>query len=194
MPSDPNSHEEIPKSTTRVSTNDKKPEKVDVDIRVNSYAPKVFRFIRAIDGVNEIDIMKSVKPEMNKMQLFKSKMSQNHGSGGKSGSFFFFTEDKNFIIKTMTKNEKKTLIQMLPNMIEFLIKTGGKSIISRIYGLYKVQYSGMSPLFLTVQRNNIQIGEDNKLMSTFDLKGSKYSRNELKPDDYKYLFRNENHD
>lgn len=35
---------------------------MDVDIRVISYAPKVFRFIRAIDKVSEIDIMKSVKP------------------------------------------------------------------------------------------------------------------------------------
>lgn len=83
-------------------------------------------------------------------------MSYSHSSGGKSGSFFFFTEDNNFIIKTVTAYEKRTLLSFLPNMIDFLVKTGGKSLISRIYGLYKIQYSGMSPIFLAVQKNNIK--------------------------------------
>ena len=37
-------------------------EDIDVDIQVQSYAPRVFRFIRAIDQISEFDIMKSVKP------------------------------------------------------------------------------------------------------------------------------------
>lgn len=131
---------------------------------------------------------------MNKKQLFKTKMSYSHSSGGKSGSFFFFTEDNNFIIKTITSYEKKTLLDFLPNMIDFLVKTGGKSLISRIYGLYKVQYSGMSPIYLAVQRNNIKKEENNKIHSIFDLKGSKFKRKELKNEDYKYLLRNENHE
>jgi hypothetical protein len=69
-------------------------EQIDVDITIKSYAPKVFRYIRAIDGIEEYDIMKSVKLESNKMQIFKTNNNESHGSGGKSGSFFFFTEDR----------------------------------------------------------------------------------------------------
>ena len=42
-------------------------EEVEVDVVVTSYAPRVFRFIRAADQINELDIMKSVKPELNRM-------------------------------------------------------------------------------------------------------------------------------
>ena len=62
-----------------------------VDLTFVSYAPKAFRFIRAIDKIDEVDIMTSVKPQLNRLQIFKVKENQQHGNGGKSGSFFFFT-------------------------------------------------------------------------------------------------------
>ena len=77
-------------------------EEVDVDINIVSYAPKVFRFIRAIDGIKEQDIIDSVTPHKNRLQIFKVNTKEKHQSGGKSGSFFFLTENKKFIIKTMS--------------------------------------------------------------------------------------------
>jgi hypothetical protein len=59
------------------------------------------------DKIDEIDVMKSVNPIKNKMQLFKTNESVEHSSGGRSGSFFFFTEDREFIIKTMSYEEKQ---------------------------------------------------------------------------------------
>jgi hypothetical protein len=47
-------------------------EDVEIDAKVYSFAPRVFRFIRAIDKINEYDIMMSVKPQLNKLQIFKS--------------------------------------------------------------------------------------------------------------------------
>ena len=41
--------------------------------------------------IDEVDIMTSVKPQLNRLQIFKVKENQQHGNGGKSGSFFFFT-------------------------------------------------------------------------------------------------------
>ena len=70
-----------------------KQEHIQIKAKVHSFAPKVFRFIRAIDNIPEYEIMKSVNPTYNKMQIFKSNQSKD-GSGGSSGSFFFFTEDK----------------------------------------------------------------------------------------------------
>ena len=46
-----------------------------MDIRVFSYAPKVFRYIRGIDGVKEYDIMTSVKLDKNKNQIFKTNIN-----------------------------------------------------------------------------------------------------------------------
>ena len=63
------------------------------------------------DKINEYDIMKSVNPNNNKMQLFKTNESVQQSSGGRSGSFFFFTEDRQFIIKTMSYEEKNYFIK-----------------------------------------------------------------------------------
>ena len=125
-------------------------EDVAVDVLVTSYAPAVFKYIRVIDQINELDIMKSVRPELNRMQIFKTNSNESHGSGGMSGSFFFFTEDKKYIIKTMTFQEKENLMGMLPNVTKFIMETAGRSLISRVYGVYKVKYPGMNKIYLMI--------------------------------------------
>lgn len=52
-------------------------------------------------------------------------------------------------------------MNVLPKMVEFVVQTGGKSLISRVYGLYKVEYPGISPVYLMLQKNNIQINPKN---------------------------------
>ena len=51
----------------------------------------------------------SLSPELNRDEVFSAGEGQ-----GKSGSFFFFSHDKQFIIKTMRQNELKALMAMLP--------------------------------------------------------------------------------
>ena len=42
-------------------------------------------------------------------------------------------------------------------MTKYIMETGGKSLISRVYGVYKVQYPGMASIFLMLQKNNIRL-------------------------------------
>ena len=123
-------------------------EEVAIDVKVKSYAPRVFRFMRAIDGIEEWEVMKSVSPDTNRAQLFKTRSGLSHASGGKSGSFFFFTEDRRFIIKTMSRVEKDAFLKILPRLTQHLAANGGKSLISRIYGIYRVWYNGIQPIYL----------------------------------------------
>ena len=67
-------------------------------------------------------------------------------------------------------------MELLPSNVQFLIETGGKSMISRIYGVYRVKYPGMASIYLILQKNNICIERQNTLMNTFDLKGSRFNR------------------
>ena len=54
-----------------------------------------------MDGIKSQDFKKSLNIEHNLHNIFTS------GQGaGKSGSFFFFSNDRKFIIKTMRGNEK----------------------------------------------------------------------------------------
>lgn len=93
---------------------------VDVDISIISYAPQVFKFIRYVDGVDELQILTSVDPRNNRYQIFKTNKGYKHNKGGKSGSFFFFTQDRKYIIKTLFKQEKDKLMAMLPKMVKFV--------------------------------------------------------------------------
>jgi hypothetical protein len=52
-------------------------------------------------------------------------------------------------------------MKMLPSMTKFIMETGGKSLISRIYGVYKVQYPGMASIYLMLQKNNIRMQINN---------------------------------
>ena len=53
--------------------------------------------------------------EQNRDSIFKS------GEGaGKSGSFFFFSSDNKFLIKTVTDGEKKLLMKLLDPLKEHI--------------------------------------------------------------------------
>ena len=87
----------------------------NISITLHRYAD----FLRIYDLFN-IDlgiIESSLLPERNREQVFHA----GEGSG-KSGSFFFFSHDKRFIIKTITKDELDTLLVILEDYIEHFKK------------------------------------------------------------------------
>lgn len=43
-------------------------------------------------------------------------------SSGKSGSFFFYSEDGNYLIKTIYKKEFDILLEILPDYYDHLVK------------------------------------------------------------------------
>jgi len=56
--------------------------------------------------------LQSLKPRYNRDMIFKA------GEGaGRSGSFFFFSHDHKFIIKTMTDSELKLFLSRLPAFV-----------------------------------------------------------------------------
>lgn len=77
-------------------------------------------------------------PKNNREAIFQNNKSQNTNDGGKSGSFFFFTEDKKFLVKTMPKNERILYLKMVPQFYEHF-KANGKSMLAKIYGIYTVR-------------------------------------------------------
>ena len=115
--------------------------------------------------------------------------NEKHQSGGKSGSFFFQTENKKFIIKTMSQSEKDILLKTLPDMVKYLIDVGSNSIISRNYGVFKIKCKGMNSIYIMLMQNNKRPNMHldnldlmnnhrfmNQIISTFDLKGSKFGK------------------
>ena len=102
--------------------------------------------------------------------MFKAGESQ-----GKSGSFFFFSHDQEFIIKTLYEDELTVFLKSLPLYFEH-IKNNPDSLIARIYGVFKVQMEDIVPVNLLLMANTIKHNNIDWIQNVFDLKGSIINR------------------
>ena len=108
--------------------------------------------------------------EMNHHRVFKAGESE-----GSSGSFFFFSYDNKFIVKTINSGEKKVLLSILDDLTQHL--NNSKSLISRIYGIFNVKSNVFGPVEIILMQNVIKLCDNKCKKLTFDLKGSTFNRN-----------------
>ena len=90
----------------------------------------------------------SLNTELNRTQVFKAKES-----AGKSGSFFFFSYDRKFLIKTMNNKELAVFLDALPSYL-YHLKDNPKSLIARIYGIFTVLMENLVPVHLLLMANS----------------------------------------
>ena len=99
---------------------------------------------------------------------------------GKSGSFFYFTQDHRYIIKTVSAGEEKFLRNFVRQYYQYM-KDNPESLIVRFYGLYQVQLAWEQKYISVVVMENIFYSiEQLKIHEKFDLKGSTAGRRVLK--------------
>ena len=92
---------------------------------------------------------KSFCCEANRQQVFKT----GEGSG-KSGSFFFLTHDKRFMIKTINESEKEIMLKILDGYLDHHLKYPD-SLISKIFGVFTIKREGMAPVILCLMENTV---------------------------------------
>ena len=141
-----------------------------INVNIIEYAPTCFSFLRKLEDINIDDMIKSFLPNNNKEGMKKS--------AGKSGSFFISTDDQQYMIKTLKKDEYELIRNSFLKEYINYIKSNPKSLICRIYGMYSfIQYGG-TEVYIIVMRNVIGSLKEN-IVAKFDLKGSTINR-ELK--------------
>mmetsp|Transcript_29592 Transcript_29592/g.62761 ORF Transcript_29592/g.62761 Transcript_29592/m.62761 type:complete len:714 (+) Transcript_29592:229-2370(+) len=66
----------------------------------------------------------------------------NSKGAARAGTFFFFTADGAYMIKTVKKEEAKAFLEMLPEYHRFMSENvnGRNSLLTRIFGMYSVQF------------------------------------------------------
>ena len=100
-------------------------------------------------------------------------------STGKSGSFFYYTNDGNFMLKTIRKDEFKLMKSILKKYYTHLTDDNQDSLISRIFGLHKVifyrkKHKMQKKIYFCIM-NNI-FCTPLEIDYRFDLKGSTQGR------------------
>lgn len=135
------------------------------DFKFKDYAPWIFRDLR--DEHFHLD------PADYLLSLTAKYILSELGSPGKSGSFFYFSRDYRFIIKTISHSEHKFLRSILKDYHQH-VKTNPHTLLSRFYGLHRVKLPRGRKIHFVIMNNLFPPHRD--IHETFDLKGSAYGR------------------
>lgn len=141
------------------------PHKLSFSFTFKDYNANVFKILRSLSNIDEADYMLSLAGEFNYIEFL---------ANSKSGQFFFYSHDRRYMIKTLTKQESKLLRKMLPAYFTHL-SSNPHSFLIRFYGLHRVKMKSlrsktyfvvMSSVFYTKLPIEIK----------YDLKGSTIGR------------------
>ena len=95
------------------------------------------------------------------------------GSPGKSGSFFYFSRDYRFIIKTISHTEHRFLRKILKEYHRHVLDNP-HTLLSRFYGLHRVKLPRGRKIHFVIMNNLFPPHKD--VHEKYDLKGSSVGR------------------
>lgn len=134
------------------------------DFKFKDYAPWVFRDLRAKFRLDPAEYL---------MSLTSKYILSELGSPGKSGSFFYFSRDYKYIIKTIHHGEHKFLRKILKQYYNHVCENPN-TLLSQFYGLHRVKIPYGRKIHFVVMNNLFPPHRD--IHRTFDLKGSTIGR------------------
>ncbi|KAI9280007.1 hypothetical protein BY458DRAFT_553428 [Sporodiniella umbellata] len=137
---------------------------VKYDFKFKDYAPWVFRHLREQFRIDAADYM---------MSLTNKYILSELGSPGKSGSFFYYSRDYRFIIKTIHHTEHKFMRKILKEYYQHVCENP-HTLLCRFYGLHRIKLPHGSKIHFVVMGNVLPSNKD--VHETYDLKGSTYGR------------------
>ncbi|XP_047941185.1 phosphatidylinositol 4-phosphate 5-kinase 6-like isoform X2 [Salvia hispanica] len=136
------------------------------EFKWKDYCPLVFRTLRKLFKVDPANYM---------MSICGSDALRELSSPGKSGCFFYLTNDDKYMIKTVKKSEVKMLKRMLPayyNHVRFHENT----LLTRFYGLHCVKMTGPAQKKVRFVIMGNLFCTEYSIHRRFDLKGSSHGR------------------
>ncbi|KAI4339101.1 hypothetical protein MLD38_024076 [Melastoma candidum] len=142
------------------------------EFRWKDYCPVVFRSLRKLFMIDAADYM---------ISLCGDDALREISSQGKSGSFFYLTNDDRYMIKTLKKAEVKVLLRMLPTYYKHVRKYQN-TLLTKFFGLHCVKLTGaIQKKVRFIIMGNLFCSE-NPIHRCFDLKGSSHGRVTEKPE------------
>eukprot|EP00761_Pharyngomonas_kirbyi_P012551 gb/GECH01012578.1/.p1 GENE.gb/GECH01012578.1/~~gb/GECH01012578.1/.p1 ORF type:complete len:486 (+),score=102.55 gb/GECH01012578.1/:1-1458(+) len=135
------------------------------DFQFKDYAPMVFRHLRERFGISAEDYLSSLCDLENEMSRL--------GTPGRSGAMFFFSQDGQYAIKTITRREVQYLKQILPEYYNHVMRNPN-TLLPRFYGLHRLKPGKGSNVRFVVMNNVFDT--DKRIHQMYDLKGSTVKR------------------
>lgn len=134
------------------------------------YAPLVFRSIRSRFGISEDEYAMALAPEQLLGNLLVGRLTTltEKITDGKSGNFFFYSHNGQYLCKTISAGELETFLRILPKYYNHMCRYKD-TLITRYYGLHC-----LNDTVFVVMGNVFQTSY--KMDCVFDLKGSTVGR------------------
>lgn len=137
------------------------------EFKFKDYAPEVFRDLRRMFNVNQADYLISLNDEIGVRAV---------GSSGKSGSSFYYSNDRKFIIKTIHRSEHRHLRRILKDYY-YYVKKNPNTLLCQFYGLHRLKMmtrTGIVKVHVLVMNN--MLPSTVRMSDCYDLKGSTQGR------------------
>lgn len=138
-------------------------------LKIYEYSPRSMARMRRRSGFSRDFLIRAFAPLFN-----ASEMSKFSPGAGKSPSFFFFTANKCFAVKTLKEQELTLLVKkgFLEKYCEY-IKKNPLSLLCRFYGVFKIKIKFMKPIPIIIM-DNIMGFSPEEVIKVYDLKGSTF--------------------
>ncbi|CAD8176701.1 unnamed protein product [Paramecium octaurelia] len=135
--------------------------------QIQEYAPAIFQDIRVKNGITYEQFQKSLRLDYNQDQIKNTQESL-----GKSGSFFFYTYDNAFVLKTIKQSEIRLIQEILEDYYKYIVNN--QTFLAKFYGMFSISIEGFSQIHLLLMENIFQQIPDQRVV--YDLKGSLVNR------------------
>lgn len=138
------------------------------------YAPGIFEEIIELDNTG-----RNIKRSLDLKENFNRILKSGINGGGKSGEFFFFSNDNRIILKTVSHSELKTLLNILPSYLNHF-KSNPESLIAKIYGVFTLTVATTNEKYNLILMRNINGLPTVYVKRKYDLKGSTVHRRAIR--------------
>eukprot|EP00050_Salpingoeca_kvevrii_P011558 m.16298 g.16298 ORF g.16298 m.16298 type:complete len:754 (-) comp3490_c0_seq1:89-2350(-) len=143
-----------------------------------AYNPLKFSRLRELRNIDPNEYCESFSIPADGEEKMTEKFTE-----GRSGSFFYFTHDRRYMVKSINNAELRVLVSLLDPMIQHF-EDNPQSLLCRFFGLYSIQMAPEQMYFSFVIMENIFARVDNlDLHEFYDLKGSTVNRRSIKDRD-----------
>ena len=143
---------------------------------------QIFRDIRAAFDVTDTDFLGAlgIRQVIGGLLMGDLRGLAEMVSEGKSGSLFFWSHDGRFLVKTISQDERNSLVQMLRQYKSY-VASHPNTLLTKYLGLYDLEVpeadgSGGSTIYHLVVMANV-FNTSLPIAERFDLKGSTFGRN-----------------
>jgi hypothetical protein len=108
----------------------------------NDFAPQVFRYLRSVWGIQDEAYVQSLRGNTDAMV--------ERYTEGRSSSWFYFSEDNKYIVKTLEESEARLLVRILPQYQQYMAQNPD-SFLCRFLGLHSITLYNMPSYFVVMQ-------------------------------------------